>query len=91
MDAPINLSIKNVPASLVERLRERAKRNHRSMQGELMTILEDSLEYGGAIMETGAVYHTGMNASDVHRMARSLDLRTGSDSTRLIREDRDAR
>ena len=91
MDALINLSIKNVPESLVERLRERAKRNHRSMQGELMTILEESLKYGAAIMESRAVYRTGLDASDVHRMARSLDLRTGSDSTRLIREDRDAR
>ena len=94
MDAFVNLSVKNVPASLVRRLRERAKRNHRSMQGELMTILEESLDYG-AIMETRAVYRAGtdaaMDAADVHRMARGLNLRTGSDSTRLIREDRDAR
>ena len=90
MDASVNLSIKNVPESLVERLRERAKRNHRSMQGELMMILEESLE-SSAIMETRAVYRTGLDASDVHRMVRSLNLRTGSDSTRLIREDRDAR
>ncbi len=90
MDQFVNLSIKSVPASLVRRLRERAKRNHRSMQGELMTILEESLDYG-AIMETRAAYRTGMDAADVHRMARGLNLRTGSDSTRLIREDRDAR
>jgi len=29
-----NLSIKNVPESVVQKLRERARRNHRSMQGE---------------------------------------------------------
>ena len=37
---PVNLSIKNVPDALAARLRERAERNHRSLQGELMAILE---------------------------------------------------
>jgi len=37
---PVSLSIKNVPDELAEALRERAKRNHRSVQGELMAILE---------------------------------------------------
>jgi plasmid stability protein len=35
----INLSVKDVPESLAQRLRERAERNHRSLQGELMSIL----------------------------------------------------
>ena len=37
---PVNLSIKNVPEALAAKLRERAERNHRSLQGELMAILE---------------------------------------------------
>jgi plasmid stability protein len=37
---PVNLSVKNVPDALAERLRQRAERNHRSMQGELMALLE---------------------------------------------------
>ena len=37
---PVNLSVKNVPEALANRLRERAARNHRSLQGELMVILE---------------------------------------------------
>jgi plasmid stability protein len=37
---PVHLSIKNVPDALAARLRERAERNHRSLQGELMAILE---------------------------------------------------
>ena len=37
---PVNLSVKNVPDELAARLRERAERNHRSLQGELMAILE---------------------------------------------------
>jgi plasmid stability protein len=35
-----NLSIKDVPESLAEALRQRAARNHRSLQGELMSIIE---------------------------------------------------
>lgn len=35
-----NLSVKDVPDSVAERLRQRAARNHRSLQGELMAIIE---------------------------------------------------
>lgn len=35
-----NLSIKDVPEDLAEILRQRAARNHRSLQGELMAIIE---------------------------------------------------
>ena len=37
---PVNLSIKNAPDHVVQRLRERAERHHRSLQGELMAIIE---------------------------------------------------
>lgn len=36
----VNLSIKDVPDAWAQRLRERAARNHRSLQGELMCIIE---------------------------------------------------
>jgi len=36
----VNLSIKGVPDDIAERLRELAMRNHRSLQGELMAIIE---------------------------------------------------
>ena len=35
-----NLSIKDVPDAWAESLRQRAARNHRSLQGELMAIIE---------------------------------------------------
>lgn len=35
-----NLSIKDVPEALAEALRQQAARNHRSLQGELMALLE---------------------------------------------------
>ncbi|HVR11614.1 MAG TPA: Arc family DNA-binding protein, partial [Thermoanaerobaculia bacterium] len=38
---PLDLSIKRVPDLLVERLRKRAALNHRSLQGELMAMLEE--------------------------------------------------
>ncbi len=36
----VTLTIKNVPDELAAALRERASRNHRSLQGELMSVLE---------------------------------------------------
>ena len=40
---PINLSIKNVPDEVVQRLRQRAERRHRSLQGELLAIIEEAV------------------------------------------------
>ena len=41
----VTLSIKNVPEELAQRLKDRAARNHRSLQGELMAILEYALPF----------------------------------------------
>ena len=38
-----NLSIKDVPEAWAESLRQRAARNHRSLQGELMAIIEKAV------------------------------------------------
>lgn len=35
-----NISVKDVPQTWAQALRERAARNHRSLQGELMTLIE---------------------------------------------------
>ena len=75
----MNLSIKNVPEEIVERLRERAKRNHRSMQGELLVIVEEALK------------PSKLTISELGELVRGLGLRTGDDATAWIREDRDAR
>ena len=40
----VNLSVKDVPEDLAQSLRERAERNHRSLQGELMSILSQAVE-----------------------------------------------
>ncbi|MCH9037171.1 MAG: Arc family DNA-binding protein [Chloroflexi bacterium] len=75
----VNLSIKKVPDELAERLRERAKRNHRSIQGELMSILHDTLAPRNLTVE------------EARRMVKELRLKTGDESTAIIRELRDAR
>ena len=40
----LNLSIKNVPEAVAEKLRARAERNHRALQGELLAIVEQAAQ-----------------------------------------------
>jgi plasmid stability protein len=42
---PVTLTVKNVPDRVAEALRERAAASHRSLQGELMAILEDAMAH----------------------------------------------
>lgn len=74
-----NLSIKNVPEELVTRLREQARKHHRSLQGELMAILED------------AVRPKTMSIDEVYERVKKLGVQTDSESAAVMREDRDAR
>ena len=75
-----NLSIKNAPDELVKRLKERAERHHRSLQGELMAILEEA-----------AGTSRPLTPDEILAKVRQLRLRTPRDATRMIREDRDGR
>lgn len=74
---PVNLSVKNVPEDLAERLRLRAKRHHRSLQGELMSILEE------------AAGPEKLSVAEAEKRLKALAFRTGDDSTAWIRELRD--
>ena len=74
----VTLSVKNVPADLAKRLKERAARNNRSLQGELLEILDDASRY--------------VTLDDVAEIAKKLGLKSDrNESTQIIREDRDAR
>jgi antitoxin FitA len=73
----VTLSVKNVPKDLAARLRARAERNHRSLQGELLAIL------------TEAAHVT--TVTELSALAKRLGLKTPSESAAMIREDRDAR
>jgi len=77
---PVNLSIKNAPDDVVQRLRERAERHHRSLQGELMAIIEAAAR----------VDHLASPA-DVLAQVRQLGLQTPSESAAIVRADRDGR
>jgi plasmid stability protein len=78
---PINLSVKNAPDEVVKRLKERATRHHRSLQGELM-----------AIIEAAAYENVGhLTPREVLAQVRAAGLSTPSDSVRIIRTSRESR
>jgi antitoxin FitA len=77
---PVTLSIKNAPDEIVRRLRERARRNHRSLQGELMSILESAVAPKAL-----------MSPADVLAEVRRRGIQTPSEAAELIRADRDSR
>jgi len=75
----MNVSIKNVPEAVLDRLRERAGRNHRSLQGELLTILEES------------VGTRKLSVWELHHYVTELGLDDPDESVDMIREERDSR
>ena len=97
---PLSLSIKKVPDEVVEKLRQRAKSHHRSLQGELLVILEEAVrdrpltapevlqqarELGlGGIAPKGSI-------AELRIQVQKLGLQTTDESTAWIRADRDAR
>ena len=94
----INLSIKKVPEALAARLRARAERNHRSLQGELMAIIElaaaeaqlsaersapdAARPRGTKTIEQIAAEHRALYPRPFAKVPRAVDM---------VREDRDAR
>jgi plasmid stability protein len=74
----INLSIKNAPDEVVQRLRQRAERHHRSLQGELLAIIEEAVRPDRAL-----------SPAELLVEVRRLGLRTPPESAAIIRTDRD--
>ena len=77
---PVSLSIKNVPEETLHRLRARAERNHRSLQKELLAIIEASTLEEGELTVDELVEHV-----------RASGLSTPDESVAWIRELRDGR
>jgi plasmid stability protein len=73
---PVSLSIKAVPDDVAAALRKRAQRNHRSLQGELLDILES------------AVRATPFQSQALLRRLERLQLSTPAESLRMVRDDR---
>ena len=74
----MNLSIKNAPEDVVARLRERARQHHRSLQGELLAIIEAAARDGQP---------SGPRA--VLDEVRGLGLQTPAEAAAIVRGDRD--
>jgi hypothetical protein len=73
----VSLSIKNVPKAVVERLRKRAERNRRSLQGELLDLVERAADDTPLLT--------------VREIAKKLNLPKGERSVDIIRKMRDER
>lgn len=102
-----NLSIKNVPEPVVERLRQRAAANHRSLQGELMALVcrvakegvEGALEEDGAQFQADALgpaqaqsgWLTVEQLLAESKATRPTPIATGPLAVDIIRRERDAR
>ncbi len=96
----VNLSIKGVPEALAARLRERAARNHRSLQGELMALIA----HAAAESEPGQAGPRDNHAMNVQRGTKSIEqiaaehrllfpkpFTSGPLAVDIIRTDRDSR
>jgi plasmid stability protein len=77
---PVNLSIKNAPDEIVARLKERAAKHHRSLQGELLAIVEDAVSAPRRL-----------TPKDVLAEVRRLGLRTPAEAVTIVRANRDGR
>jgi plasmid stability protein len=75
----VDLSIKDVPEEQVALLRERAKANHRSLQGELRALIDAATS-----AQPGK-----LPVDEIAIRCGKLGLQRRSEAVRLIREDRD--
>ena len=73
----VTLSVKNVPHDVARRLKTRAARNHRSLQGELLAILSEACQV--------------TTVTDLAKLVRRLELSTPSEAAMMVRGDRDGR
>ena len=76
-----SLTIRDIPRPVLERLKARAERHRRSMQGEILAILESAAVEG----------ETRRTISETLEYVRSLGLRSPAESVEMIRADRDGR
>jgi plasmid stability protein len=97
-----NLSIKDVPESIAAALRQRAARNHRSLQGELMALVERAAAEEAAsppppgwaapaaaapLPPVRAIEQIGRE----HRARHPKPIRTGPRAAAVLRADRGLR
>jgi plasmid stability protein len=102
----VTLTIKQVPERLAQKLRERAAASHRSLQGELMSILHEALSDPVRVMEPEArpysvkrqartksvpVHGRRLTLRELWERSRRLGPKSKSESAAIVRELRDER
>ncbi len=89
----VNLSVKNVPDELAELLRRRASANHRSLQKELLSILEAAVGRGAAShgAEAPRAKRDALTIEQAGELARKLFPRGTQSSVSYIRRMRESR
>ena len=94
------LSIKNVPEDLLTKLRDRAARNHRSIQGELMALRSAAVESPAnapAVEPREATQRRRSGTRRIeeiaaeHRSRWKKPINRGPRAADVIRAERDAR
>ena len=102
---PVTLTIKQVPERLAKRLRARAAASHRSLQGELISILYEAAgEPAAAVTEPEApsyqikrkpqrapVHGRRLTLSELWERAQQLGGESPSESVEIVRRLRDER
>lgn len=84
-----NLSIKDVSEPLAEKLRQRAERNHRSLQGELMAILERAADDDDDFLPAGSVTRGHVGVLQLMEKVAGYRVTSPSESADLVRAMRD--
>jgi plasmid stability protein len=88
---PVNLSVKNVPDALADRLRARAERNRRSLQRELLSILEAAVDARTPTVELPPAPPRTLTIEEAAERARKRFPHGTESSTAWIRAMRDGR
>lgn len=74
------VSITNVPENVIRSLERRAAKHHRSLQGEVLAILEQAVRSPDVL-----------SVRELFAEARRVGVRTPREAASIIRKDRDAR
>jgi plasmid stability protein len=77
---PVDLTIENARDAVVQRVRDRAAQNRRSLRDEVLTIIEAAVDADRPL-----------TPSEVLAQVRRVKLATPAEAGEIVRADRDAR
>ena len=82
-----NLTVRKIPKDVHRRLKATAKRNHRSLNAEILAVLADEDAWALRRLQIAAVLPELAKA----RVEIAREYPNATESVELIREDRDSR